>query len=756
MASSGFNPLDRASERFGAGETGPAPLQGAVLPGIAHASHGRAGALLSLSSAPNVLGLLLALRRRWLLAVMLGLVGAAVVGTAVWAVMPTTYTARSVLQVMANRPTILFQTPDDRQDFSNYQRSQVALIKSRVVLNRALGDPKVAGVHVLWEKGDPLDTLEKEIQTDYSIAPEYLRVSLSGKDPSELVAVVNAVCNAYLKEVTAKEHSARLARLDKLKQLATEYEDQLRSKKRMQREMANEVGGKNQEVLTVKHTLALGLLNSLQTELLATQSQLRKERLELAAQEGRKDGKTEAVVPENLLEQEAAKDKLVQRYLGEIQKYDNSIADARQFLQQPALEKSAKYKSDMKTLEATKVMLANRRTEIRSNLLKELQAKGLDNQKLTREQRQATINYLQEVEKTLTQEVDKRAKELQELSKSTVELDYMKDEIAQAEELAKKFSAQAAALNVEIGAPARVTLWDEASFSRTQDEKRPLKMGGMAAAGVFGLVLLGVSLWEFRSRKVNSVDEVVQGLGMKLVGTLPILPERAHRSHRGASARDAHWHNQLIESVDATRTMLLHRARQEALRCVMVTSALGGEGKTMLSSHLAASLARAGCKTLLVDCDLRSPSIHHLFDMVLEPGVCEVLRSDASLAEAIRPGPIHDLWVLPSGQCDQRALRALAQGDAGELFQLVKEQYDFVIVDSAPVLPVADSLLIGQHADAVILSVLRDVSRLPSIHAAYERLATLGIHMLGAVVNGVNTGLYGSSYQYTAPPAAKV
>ena len=99
--------------------------------------------------------------------------------------------------------------------------------------------------------------------------------------------------------------------------------------------------------------------------------------------------------------------------------------------------------------------------------------------------------------------------------------------------------------------------------------------------------------------------------------------------------KDRYWQNLLLESVDATRTMLVHAARTGSHRVVMITSAVGGEGKTSLSSYLATSLARSGLRTLLVDADLRSPSIHRLFDLPVAPGLSELLRGEVDLADAI-------------------------------------------------------------------------------------------------------------------------
>ena len=110
--------------------------------------------------------------------------------------------------------------------------------------------------------------------------------------------------------------------------------------------------------------------------------------------------------------------------------------------------------------------------------------------------------------------------------------------------------------------------------------------------------------------------------------------------------------------------------------------------------------------------------------------------------------------MLAAGAADRRALQALAQeGVARTVFDELKEQYDFLVVDVSPVLPVADALLIGEHADAVLLSVLRNVSRLPAVHAAQQRLASLGVRVLGAVVIGEGLEAYGN-VRYPAVAAA--
>jgi succinoglycan biosynthesis transport protein ExoP len=153
---------------------------------------------------------------------------------------------------------------------------------------------------------------------------------------------------------------------------------------------------------------------------------------------------------------------------------------------------------------------------------------------------------------------------------------------------------------------------------------------------------------------------------------------------------------------------------------------------------LAASLARAGRRTLLVDADIRNPGVHRVFDMPLEPGLSELLRGEAERDSVVHPTRTANLWLLPGGRCDLRSVQALSTSYLGTAIAGLCVQFDYVVIDSGPILKVADSLLVGQHVDAAILSVLKDRSKVASIYEACERLRSVGITVLGAVVNGVN------------------
>jgi capsular exopolysaccharide synthesis family protein len=265
---------------------------------------------------------------------------------------------------------------------------------------------------------------------------------------------------------------------------------------------------------------------------------------------------------------------------------------------------------------------------------------------------------------------------------------------------------------------------------------------------VFLLVLGTVSYCELRAHRIGGSDDVTQVLGMRVLGSLPIVTAPRRRRLAGPEVRDQG--TLLVESTDNIRTMLLCDDNMRDMRMLMVTSAVSREGKTTLASHLASSIARTGMHTLLIDCDFRRPVIHRLFDLPSDVGLSEVLDGTATAAEAIHATAVPGLFILPAGRHSQHAVAALAQGRVAKLLEELRAQFQFIVIDSSPVLPVADGLVLGKLVDAVLLSVRPHVSQTPLVLTACERIASLGIRILGVVVNGAAVGSYDYAHSYIA------
>src|SRR5262249_18549945 len=140
-----------------------------------------------------------------------------------------------------------------------------------------------------------------------------------------------------------------------------------------------------------------------------------------------------------------------------------------------------------------------------------------------------------------------------------------------------------------------------------------------------------------------------------------------------------------------------------------------------------------------------------MFGLPLEPGFSDVLRGEVEASDAVRPTALSRLWLMPAGHWDNHALQALAQEGLGNQFEMLKDQFDFIVLDAAPVLTITDAQLLAQHMDLVLLSVLKDVSRLPAVYAAQQRLAALQAPLLGAVVIGASSELGGLEMPFARP-----
>ena len=163
---------------------------------------------------------------------------------------------------------------------------------------------------------------------------------------------------------------------------------------------------------------------------------------------------------------------------------------------------------------------------------------------------------------------------------------------------------------------------------------------------------------------------------------------------------------------------------------------------------MAESLARSGKKVAIVDFDLRRPSIDTYLKLNRGPGVSEVLHDQILLEEAIQKSDLSTLSVLTAGADGASLYERSTSGAMEQLFHDLRQRFDLVIVDACPVLPVVDARIIGTYCDGAILTLVRDVSRLPAAARACEMLRSYGVDVLGTIVIGASSAFYADSYQY--------
>ncbi len=713
----------------------------------------------ALASGPDALTLLKALKRRWGVALLLGLVVAVGVGAGAWFLLAPKYTVFGQLYVSSRIKNPLVQGHFDRNEFPAFARAQAERLRGRYVINAALRQEEVKRLPMISQLPEPIPWVEQEMKVEYKENSEFITVSMRGEDQAALVTFVNALMQAYWQDYLKAEKkqfgesvAALDARLNTARERVRGKHDEINRQTNQLNPMDTPTSVKVMYGLIVNEFAdKKRKLEEVQTAILQRQAHVEtlKKREAAAAQMPVPDIELNRAVEEDPKVRQLQADlSRVEQHLQSYLATGASVREARGFL----LERQ---------VQAAQKALDGRRAELGPKLVELIRLREAT-------ALQGQIQQLQaEIESYARQEAPMRAavaaletkvaaseQEAERVVRSNGNILLLQAEIVNDNDLVKQLTSQheRAKLDLEsVDVNPRVTIYQEAAVQYKDNKRQILAAVAAGLAAMLGIAFC-VAWWEYRARRIQTPEEVVTGLGMRVMGSVPLLPQFAVLS--GDAELDAQGQT-LQEAIDGIRTMLLRDAHMEGTRVVMVTSAVDGEGKTMLASHLAQSLARAGRRTLLVDCDLRRPAAHQLFEQTLQPGFSEVLLREVDESDAIRPTTAAEgLFLFPAGQYDREVIQALAKDGLERIFERLRDEYDFVVVDSHPVLAATDALLIGQYVDAVILSVLRDVSQVPRVHAAHQKLSNLGIRVLGSVVTGMpEEEMYGG-LQYPATRAA--
>jgi capsular exopolysaccharide synthesis family protein len=349
------------------------------------------------------------------------------------------------------------------------------------------------------------------------------------------------------------------------------------------------------------------------------------------------------------------------------------------------------------------------------------------------------------------EEVKNKVEDLQEtagkIGKQSFEFENRKADVAEAEIMLKKLRERKEQLDIENYAKKRDIEPRAAEVSLNQASL--IKAGaGYSLAGLL-LGLFGVSYLEARVRRVHKSVDVQQELGIDTLGVLPVLSGKEGKTYgRVLAANQSLTGIMFTEAVNSLCATLLCDDRLGRGAAIMVTSASEHEGKTLLAAEMAAGLARTGRRTLLLDCDFRNSRCHEHVGLEAGAGLSEVLRGEVELADVLRSVPESEAKILTAGQCCAQVVKALSNGEFAALLTRLRQEFDCIIIDSAPTLVVAEGLLIGKLVDGVILVVRPKVSKARAVHSAFEQLTTLKIRILGAVVNA-NPARSSSSYYRT-------
>lgn len=211
----------------------------------------------------------------------------------------------------------------------------------------------------------------------------------------------------------------------------------------------------------------------------------------------------------------------------------------------------------------------------------------------------------------------------------------------------------------------------------------------------------------------------------------------------------------IAESYRRLRTNVQHAQLDRAIRTIVITSPNPWEGKSTTASNLAVSFAQSGKKVLLIDADLRNPTLHHEFDVKKKPGLCQVLFGEMTLVRAVQKTVVKNLDVLTCGATPPNPTEVLGSRRMHSLIKEMKGKYDLTIFDTSPALVVTDPMVLSTVVDGFVLVVAAGETRVDALEGACETLEGVGAKILGFVLNRFDVrrayGGYYGDYHYRYP-----
>ena len=266
---------------------------------------------------------------------------------------------------------------------------------------------------------------------------------------------------------------------------------------------------------------------------------------------------------------------------------------------------------------------------------------------------------------------------------------------------------------------------------------------GAAAGAVLDLAWIGLVML---SRKtVKKSDDFKRLINMRCIGEVPqiSMKKRSRENRSTINILNGKTDPEFLEAIRLVRSKVEYSAWKHHHKVILITSALAGEGKSTIAVNLALALAGNGKRVALLDCDLRHPSDREILGLEDGDGLYEILTKQSNPAELLvtgrQLGMDEDMsfLFLPGGKAVEDGSRLLGSERMKTVIDLLAENTDYVILDSAPAGVLTDAGILAQYADSVVFVVKKDYARADHILDGMEEIAESRLHLVGGVLNGV-------------------
>ena len=275
-------------------------------------------------------------------------------------------------------------------------------------------------------------------------------------------------------------------------------------------------------------------------------------------------------------------------------------------------------------------------------------------------------------------------------------------------------------------------------------------ISGASRGAILYLALLFI--YAITRNTVRSEDDLKEQISVTSLGALPFAPlKRRRKSNDRSLLLTRNIVDEMIgDPMRMIRTRLVVELEREEIRSFMVTSSLPGEGKTTTAANLALSLAQKGYSVILVDGDLRNPSVAKLFGIESAFGLADLLEGKCGLEQTLYTVKDTSLRVLTGLPNQLNPTTLISSSGMHDLLETLNGMADYVIVDTPPCRMMSDATLYARHLQGAVMVVRQDYARVSQVIACFESLAETGISILGYIRNAVTEESvgYGRGYSY--------
>jgi capsular exopolysaccharide synthesis family protein len=684
--------------------------------------------------------LLMSVLRRWHIVLFTFLI---VAGTGIAMVhffMGKKYETKGMIRVSPVETPIMYETEGRLPPYDTFKNTQATLIKDDVVLNRAADELKDKNLIFFEKTGDILHALKTmaaggRIQIEPDRKSEFIHIRMITDFPRQAEQVIDAVIRGYMSVVVSEEirgDDVRLTALEKRKRVLEDQMDQQRIKIRQR---AQEFGT---DELTSRQEMMLGTVSTLQQELIAISIRRIMLETQLEMREEQLSSEVSMADVERQRQELIERDPLVRSLREDVTRYEEMVRIGQTTMQQnnPVLARRIEMLEDLKRqLEKRRSEVA---TSVEEQIQKEIQKAQVQDLQKAKIELQQTIVY----EDRLRSKLEETDAETIGLGRKQFEIDDYTEQLDQTKRVYNDVVRRIEELNIERSRQPRISV---GSYARSLEATG--KQRKMALAAVFGGLTLGVLLGIFVDKLDKSLKgpgDMVKRVGVRIIGTTT-CPEDVDKKLLPQQLMDDY------QTICANITFL---SEGEDTKIIAVTSPGMADGKTTFSINLAASFAKSGFKTLLIDGDLRKPDVatalklpaeHHrglqnyLFGMHVEKAAWKLDSMG--------------LYILASDHRNASdALELLAHSNMKQMIRSLRDQYDKIVIDTPPVLAFADALVWAKASDGVVVTSFVDHTSKLEIREAIKRLEEVNVRILGTVVNNVKVAhsyrRYGYGYGY--------